>query len=893
MKKATRRGSRKKENVDRFALLPDDVVLLILQKLPADELRFRVCYVCRQWYNLTNYRILVNHFPFMYQYEPWTPRHRVSMITGEGGELAVKEQDLEIPYKGGLRSWVNEYLLISGHRQKRSLYLYNILTKEGWFLPQCSLSCRGHYDRKCGVGFSYDRFKQVYKVVHVFNGPPIQSELIILKPGNFNSSTWKKINGPLYTGQRKYSWPDPVLVDRRYLHWDVNSFDYLLSMDTVQERFRQTDKILLGNGIGNVSNIRETFRGRIHGVSVPKAFPNGYDSPTGVSVLQSLPPVYDDSLKNNNQYSISDMGDFLSLHKVSSENDVIWVLKNFERITWEKLKFIRVTPSVNPDRVFLIPPLSRRLQLASLALLHANQPYLYQPLPYSVQTKGSGEKTDLQYSLLNRLDEWILDLEDEDDEDLMDLGSSCVKGYDLSKYVTNSGQDVPIFMGWSEISYPSSLVSGLFSVVYDEVGYGGRRSFEAMKHASEELSGRSVGESDSEDSTVTYTAVSSPFGGLSDIGSPGVDGPPVMPEDLYAYVVATFQALPSPAYVPSPEEPEQAPPSLPLPPAVSPTVDSPAYIPKSDLEEDPKEDDDEDSEEDPADYSVDGGDDGDDENESSDDEVDIEADDDDDDEEHPAPADVSKMKEFMSNVCTALRTIVEEHETLKKKYQTLQKRCELECPERRRLHIALIELKGNIRLKIIGAEQFKFDHIFRPEDNQEAVFEQTSPLVVSLLDGFNEPMKFQDFEVRGHKDWSDVGNMLVRGSRVARSLDQQCQCASLLRVTVVGENLVNGQRTRSRLWLVDLAGSVRVGKVEVEGERLTEAQYIIDSLSSLGDVISALALKESHIPYRNSKLTHVLESSLVLCNLSDPSGVYQLALVHFPGLRSPFPVKIR
>ncbi|GKC93866.1 F-box protein-like protein [Tanacetum coccineum] len=345
MKKATRRGSRKKENVDRFALLPDDVVLLILQKLPADELRFRVCYVCRQWYNLTNYRILVNHFPFMYQYEPWTPRHRVSMITGEGGELAVKEQDLEIPYKGGLRSWVNEYLLISGHRQKRSLYLYNILTKEGWFLPQCSLSCRGHYDRKCGVGFSYDRFKQVYKVVHVFNGPPIQSELIILKPGNFNSSTWKKINGPLYTGQRKYSWPDPVLVDRRYLHWNVNSFDYLLSMDTVQERFRRI----------------------------------------------SLPPVYDDSLKNNNQYSISDMGDFLSLHEVSSENDVIWVLKNFERITWEKLKFIRVTPSVNPDRVFLIQPLSRRYSKYMIF----TDPYEHDPIFYSY---------DFKDKLLRRLD---------------------------------------------------------------------------------------------------------------------------------------------------------------------------------------------------------------------------------------------------------------------------------------------------------------------------------------------------------------------------------------------------------------------------------------------------------------------------------------------------------
>nr|GFA39388.1 reverse transcriptase domain-containing protein [Tanacetum cinerariifolium] len=61
--------------------------------------------------------------------------------------------------------------------------------------------------------------------------------------------------------------------------------------------------------------------------------------------------------------------------------------------------------------------------------------------------------------------------------------------------------------------------------------------------------------SDSEDSTITYTTVSSPFGGLSDIGSPGVDGPPVMLEDPYAYVVVTFQAPPSPDYVSGPEYP--------------------------------------------------------------------------------------------------------------------------------------------------------------------------------------------------------------------------------------------------------------------------------------------------------------------------------------------------
>nr|GEV79325.1 putative reverse transcriptase domain-containing protein [Tanacetum cinerariifolium] len=122
---------------------------------------------------------------------------------------------------------------------------------------------------------------------------------------------------------------------------------------------------------------------------------------------------------------------------------------------------------------------------------------------------------------------------------------------------------------------------------------------------------------DSEDSTVTYTAVSSPFGGLSDIGSPGVDRPPVMLEDPYAYVVAAFQASPSPDYVPAeddilPTEKE------PLPAASSPTTESPCCIDESDPDEDPEDD----HEEDPVDYPADGGNEGDDEDKSSDDDED-------------------------------------------------------------------------------------------------------------------------------------------------------------------------------------------------------------------------------------------------------------------------------
>ncbi|XP_004078144.1 kinesin-like protein KIFC3 isoform X1 [Oryzias latipes] len=85
---------------------------------------------------------------------------------------------------------------------------------------------------------------------------------------------------------------------------------------------------------------------------------------------------------------------------------------------------------------------------------------------------------------------------------------------------------------------------------------------------------------------------------------------------------------------------------------------------------------------------------------------------------------------------------------------------------------------------------------------------------------------------------------------------------ALLCITVQGTDLATGSKTTGKLNLVDLAGSERVWKSGAEGERLKEAQNINRSLLALGDVIQALRARQTHVPFRNSRLTYLLQDSL-------------------------------
>lgn len=114
----------------------------------------------------------------------------------------------------------------------------------------------------------------------------------------------------------------------------------------------------------------------------------------------------------------------------------------------------------------------------------------------------------------------------------------------------------------------------------------------------------------------------------------------------------------------------------------------------------------------------------------------------------------------------------------------------------------------------------------------------------------------------------EVYEVLRRGGQAravaATNMNQESSRSHSIFVVTVGQkNVETGSAKSGQLFLVDLAGSEKVGKTGASGQTLEEAKKINKSLSALGMVINALTDgKSSHVPYRDSKLTRILQESL-------------------------------
>ncbi|KAF8362355.1 bmk-1 [Pristionchus pacificus] len=144
-----------------------------------------------------------------------------------------------------------------------------------------------------------------------------------------------------------------------------------------------------------------------------------------------------------------------------------------------------------------------------------------------------------------------------------------------------------------------------------------------------------------------------------------------------------------------------------------------------------------------------------------------------------------------------------------------------------------------------------------------------------LIRLFEDPAKKGTIVISGVEDIpvrcrDDVYRLLKQGTEQRRTAEtlmnkQSSRSHSVLTISVlIRESLPSGEELvkQGKLRLVDLAGSENIGRSGAEGKRAKEAGNINTSLLALGRVINALTTNAPHIPYRESKLTRLLQDSL-------------------------------
>jgi len=136
----------------------------------------------------------------------------------------------------------------------------------------------------------------------------------------------------------------------------------------------------------------------------------------------------------------------------------------------------------------------------------------------------------------------------------------------------------------------------------------------------------------------------------------------------------------------------------------------------------------------------------------------------------------------------------------------------------------------------------------------------------SYVDGLTEVVIETEDAAAGMSQLDALMAVAARARSVASTKmnSQSSRSHSVFMLHLRGYNRDNGATMQGTLNLCDLAGSERLDRsgAATDAKRLRETQAINKSLSCLGDVFTALAQRSSHVPYRNSKLTYLLQDCL-------------------------------
>ncbi|XXG48855.1 hypothetical protein AAC387_Pa02g3189 [Persea americana] len=172
-----------------------------------------------------------------------------------------------------------------------------------------------------------------------------------------------------------------------------------------------------------------------------------------------------------------------------------------------------------------------------------------------------------------------------------------------------------------------------------------------------------------------------------------------------------------------------------------------------------------------------------------------------------------------------------------------------------------------IRVSYMEIYNEEINDLFAPENHKLQIHESlergvfVAGLREEIVDNAEQVLKIIEFgEVNRHFGQT---NMNIRSSRSHTIFRMVIE--SRVKDTSSGDNLNSDAVRVSVLNLVDLAGSERIAKTGAGGMRLKEGKHINKSLMVLGNVINKLSdggKQRGHIPYRDSKLTRILQPAL-------------------------------